>query len=196
MGKRSDFERIPRDLYRTPLKAVLPLIPYLHRDGARTFAEPCAGQNDLVRYLQFFGLHCLYRGDIATGQDVLKLTAADYNGADVGITNPPYKRPEDPDRTTRLLRDLIRHFLDLGVPTWLLIYSDWMINQNAAPFLPRCSDVVAIGRVQWTEGSESSGKDNAAWFRFEAHHRGNTTFHNDRGQCATFGEPELRVAAE
>ena len=29
MGKRSDFERIPRDFYPTPYKAVLPLLPHL-----------------------------------------------------------------------------------------------------------------------------------------------------------------------
>ena len=33
MGKRSDFERIPRDLYPTPAKAVQPLIPYLRAAG-------------------------------------------------------------------------------------------------------------------------------------------------------------------
>ena len=49
MGKRSDFERIPRDLYPTPAKAVQPLIPYLRAAGIRNFAEPCCGNGDLVR---------------------------------------------------------------------------------------------------------------------------------------------------
>ena len=39
MGKRSSFERIPRDFYPTPFAAVPPLIPHLR--GVRTFAEPC-----------------------------------------------------------------------------------------------------------------------------------------------------------
>jgi hypothetical protein len=39
MGKRSSFERIPRDFYPTPYAAVPPLIPHLR--GIRTFAEPC-----------------------------------------------------------------------------------------------------------------------------------------------------------
>jgi hypothetical protein len=43
MGKRSNFERIPRDLYPTPVKAVQPLIPYLRAAGIRSFAEPDRG---------------------------------------------------------------------------------------------------------------------------------------------------------
>ena len=69
MGKRSDFERIPRDLYPTPAKGVQPLIPYLRAAGIRSFAEPCCGNGDLVRHLEGYGLTCAYRGDIATGQD-------------------------------------------------------------------------------------------------------------------------------
>src|SRR6476646_5332892 len=111
MGKRSSFERREADFYPTPAKAVLPLVPFLR--GIRTFAEPCAGQGDLVRHLESFGKRCVYAGDLATGQDALALTAADCNDADCGITNPPYKYPDDPPRTTRLMRDLIRHFLDV-----------------------------------------------------------------------------------
>jgi hypothetical protein len=57
MGKRSSFERIPRDFYPTPLKAVLPLIPYLR--GVRTFAEPCCADGALVRHLEGFGASML-----------------------------------------------------------------------------------------------------------------------------------------
>ena len=66
MGKRSNFERIPRDFYPTPDAAVPPLIPYLR--GVRTFAEPCCGDGALVRHLESFGLRCVYPGDIATGR--------------------------------------------------------------------------------------------------------------------------------
>jgi hypothetical protein len=48
------FERIPRDFYPTPLAAVPPLIAHLR--GIRTFAEPCAGNDDLVRHLESFRL--------------------------------------------------------------------------------------------------------------------------------------------
>jgi hypothetical protein len=58
MGKRSGFERLPRDLYPTPAAAMLPLIPHLR--GVRTFAEPCAGDGDLVRHLESNGPRCVY----------------------------------------------------------------------------------------------------------------------------------------
>jgi hypothetical protein len=54
MGKRSNLPRHDRDFYPTPLKAVLPLVPHLR--GIRAFAEPCAGEGDLVRHLESFGL--------------------------------------------------------------------------------------------------------------------------------------------
>src|SRR6478672_4103475 len=100
MGKRSNFERIPSDFYPTPKKAVEPLIPFLR--GIRTFAEPCAGEGDLVRHLESFGLRCTYAGDIATGQDALALTTADLGSADAAITNTPYKEPE----RSRIIRHL------------------------------------------------------------------------------------------
>ena len=88
MGKRSNFERREADFYPTPRAAVVPLIPYLR--GIRTFAEPCAGDGDLVRHLEAFGLRCVYAGDIRSGQDALAL---DYYGAvDAIITNPPWSR--------------------------------------------------------------------------------------------------------
>jgi hypothetical protein len=59
--------------YPTPFEAVRPLIPHLR--GVRTFAEPCCGDGALVRHLESFRLRCVYRGDIATGQDALVRTA-------------------------------------------------------------------------------------------------------------------------
>jgi hypothetical protein len=47
MGKRSHFERVARDCYRTPLAAVPPLIPHLR--GIRMFAEPCCGRSARMR---------------------------------------------------------------------------------------------------------------------------------------------------
>jgi hypothetical protein len=57
MGKRSDFERISRDFYRTPTEAVLPLRPFF--GGGETFCEPCAGDGALVRALISIGLECV-----------------------------------------------------------------------------------------------------------------------------------------
>ena len=108
MGKRSNFERREADFYPTPRSAVLPLIPYLR--GIKTFAEPCAGEGDLVRHLESFGLACVYSGDISSGQDALGLDH--YGAADAIITNPPYTRD--------LMHRLIEHFQHIA-PTWLLL---------------------------------------------------------------------------
>jgi hypothetical protein len=177
MGKRSSFERREADFYPTPQKAVVPLIPYLRRDGIRTFAEPCCGEGDLVRHLESFGLHCVYAGDLRTGQDALAIKCYVGN-PDVGITNPPFKYPEDPKHSTRLLGDLIRHFLDLGVPFWLLIPHDWSANKGSASYLRCCTDIVPVGRVKWIPDSEhSGGYENSAWYRFDARHTSGPVFH-------------------
>jgi len=169
VGKRSSFERREGDFYATPLPAVLPLVPYLH--GIRTFAEPCCGDGALVRHLEGFGLRCAYQGDIRTGQDALELNH--YGAADAIITNPPYTR--------ELMHRLIEHFQDIA-PTWLLLDADWKQTRQAAPYLPHCSDVVAIGRVKWIEGSKHTGKDNACWYKFDSRHTAGPVFHwRDRG---------------
>jgi hypothetical protein len=164
MGKRSNFERREADFYPTPQAAVEPLIPYLR--GIRSFAEPCAGDGALVRHLEEFGLRCVYAGDIRSGQDALALDQ--YGAADAIITNPPYTR--------NLMHRLIAHFQRI-LPAWLLLDSDWASTRQAAPFLPCCSDIVAIGCVKWIEGSKHTGKDNHAWFRFDIRHKSGPTFH-------------------
>src|SRR5262245_21525418 len=112
MGKRSSFERVPRDFYPTPHAAVPPLVPFLR--GVRTFAEPCCGDRALVRHLEAHGLRCVDAGDIATGQDALALDH--YGAADAIITNPPYTRES--------MHRLIVHFQRIA-QTWLLIDYDW-----------------------------------------------------------------------
>jgi hypothetical protein len=190
MGKRSNFERRAADFYPTPMPAVVPLLPYLR--GVRSFAEPCAGDGALVRHLEEFGLNCVYVGDIRTGQDALALDH--YGAVDAIITNPPYTRD--------VMHRLIDHFQRIA-PTWLLLDSDWASTRQAAPFLPCCSDIVTIGRVRWIEGSKHTGKDNYAWFKFDAQHISGPVFHwRDRvdaipsrrtGECEQCGKRyELR----
>jgi hypothetical protein len=180
MGKRSNFERREADFYPTPRAAVVPLIPYLR--GIRTFAEPCAGDGDLVRHLESFGLRCVWQSDIRTGQDALALDH--YGGADGIVTNPPYTR--------ELMHRLVMHFQRIA-PTWLLLESDWAQTKQAASFMPVCSDIVAIGRVKWIEGSKHTGKDNYAWYRFDAGHTSGPVFHwRDHGDTI----PALRRACE
>jgi len=170
MGKRSSFERIPRDFYPTPLKAVLPLIPHLH--GVRTFAEPCCGDGALVRHLESFGLRCAYAGDIATGRDALSLTVADISGAAVVITNPPFSRESQP-----LLRRMIVHFRSIAPTVWLLLPADFASNQWFAPFLSSCSDIVVFGRVRWFEDTKGNSTENFAWYKFDSHHSAGPILH-------------------
>ena len=134
---------------------MVPLIPHLR--GIRTFAEPCAGDGALVRHLEAISLRCVYSGDIRSGQDALAINS--YGKADVIITNPPYTRD--------LMHRLIAHFQRIA-PTWLLLESDWAQTKQASPFMAACTDIVAIGRVKWIEGSKHTGKDNYAWYRFDA----------------------------
>jgi hypothetical protein len=180
MGKRSNFERRDADYYSTPQKAVLPLIPFLRHDGVRTFAEPCCGDDALVRHLQSFGLRCVYAGDICTGQDALAINC--YGTADAILTNPPHTRA--------LLHRMIEHFQRIA-PTWLLIDSDWANTQQAAPFIPSCSDIVPIGRVRWMAGTKWDGKENYAWYQFDAQHRDGPIFH---GRGASPGNNETTAA--
>jgi hypothetical protein len=181
MGKRSNFKRRKADFYPTPRAAVIPLIPHLR--GIRTFAEPCCGDGDLIRHLESFGLRCVHQGDIRTGQDALAIKRYAGN-PDVVITNPPFKYPEDHKHSTRLLHDLLRHFLKLGVPFWLLIPHDWSANKGSALYLPHCSDIVAVGRVKWIPESEhSGGYENSCWYRFDASHISGPVFHGrDQGE--------------
>jgi hypothetical protein len=183
MSKRKDgdFERIDKDHYPTPLKPVRYLIRYLQRDDINEFVEPCCGPKEcLIQHLESFGLSCVYRGDIIFGQDALQLTKAMCRGAPI-ISNLPFKYPHDKPRTTRLLRDLIRHFLDIDVPSWLLMPHDFSTNEYAPPFLKHCSEIVVAGRVKWIADSEHDGGfDNSCWYRFDVNYDGKPVFHNDR----------------
>lgn len=155
MGKRSDFVRRPQDAYYTPYAAVLPLLPHL--DPITRFDEPCCGRMDLVRHLRVHGHVCCEATDIsdAWNHDALSITAC---AGDMFITNPPWTR--------EILHPLIEHLSDLA-PTWLLFDADWMHTKEAVPYITRCTDIVSVGRIKWIEGSPSTGKDNACWYRFE-----------------------------
>lgn len=180
MGRRSDFPRRPHDAYQTTdPKAVAALLPYLHCDAIRTFAEPCCGEGHLTRALQDLGLYCVLASDIKDGTDALSLP--NFNGADSVITNPPWTR--------ELLHPLIVHFMQHAPVVWLLFDSDWAYNVQAAPFLEYCTDIVAVGRLKWFNGT--AGKDNASWYRFDKNHRGGPKFHGRNRMDQTVKPAEL-----
>lgn len=183
MGKRSDFPKIERNFYQTwNPKAVQPLLPHL-KPHTR-YAEPCAGQLALVTQLDRAG-HTLYWGSDIEGvtcstevfgvpvtrtvlaADALTLTTP-LQLADCIITNPPWERV--------ILHKMIEHFVANSKYAWLLLDADWAHTQQSAPYMPYCSDIVAVGRVKWIPGTKMVGKDNCCWYRFSKE-REYTVFH-------------------
>ena len=162
MGKRSSFERIPKDLYRTiDARALPPLLPHL-REGA-TFYEPCAGYGDLLDQLVVSGYCCAGASDIEPMRAdmgracALNLTSEQVGAADYIITNPPWTRS--------LLHPMIEHFRQLR-ETWLLFDAGWAHTQMAAPFLPYCHSIVVVPRLKWIPGTKQTAKDDVAWYGF------------------------------
>jgi hypothetical protein len=64
MGKRSNFERVPRDFYPTPIEAMYPLVKFLAPDVK--YIEPCAGDGALINHMSNLlpGSKCVWSGDV------------------------------------------------------------------------------------------------------------------------------------
>lgn len=158
MGKRSDFDRIPRDFYPTPRSAVTPLLPHL--PPATRFCEPCAGDGTLIDHLTAHGHHCAAAWDTAPQRadiDTQDARTRLIGNIDCHITNPPWDR--------KLLHPIITN-LTLSAPSWLLFDADWPHTSQAIPFLPLLRKIVSVGRVKWITDSPHTGKDNCAWYLF------------------------------
>lgn len=173
MSKRSNFERVAHDKYRTPPPPIRLLLPYLPR--ATHFAEPCAGDGALIRTLEHHGHVCVWAGDIKPERKGIERVNALTLGrtwrrrvqAGMFITNPPWTRGT--------MHALIEHLPKL-LPTWLLFDADWMHTGQAEPYLDRCSHIVSVGRVKWMAGTKKVGFDNSAWYFFPVHHQGGPRF--------------------
>jgi hypothetical protein len=163
MGKRSNFERNPRDYYKTwDKRAVSALLPHL-APGTR-FIEPCAGDGTLANQLMAAGHLCEGTYDIEPQHPTVQRGDAlvdrlPKSESSIFITNPPWDR--------KILHPLITHLSDQA-PTVLLFDADWIHTKQAIPFLPRLRKVISVGRLRWIEGSTMDGKDNCAWFCFGA----------------------------
>lgn len=163
MGKRSDFERVEKDFYRTiDDRAVLSLIP--HIQNIKTFSEPCVGQKDLKNSLEKFDKQCLLENDIQTGINALEIN--EFLG-DAIITNPPWTRS--------ILHEMIKHFSD-HLPTWLLFDSDWPHTKQSSELMKRCEKIISVGRLIWIPDTKVSGKDNCSWYLFNNKTNNNTIF--------------------
>ena len=177
MGKRSDFERVDKDFYRTiDPRAVAALAPHLEPNT--WFAEPCFGEGDLAMGLLALNHYPHFTSDISTGRDALTLTDEDLENCDYVITNPPWSRP--------VLHRLINHLSALR-PTWLLFDADWMhttqeivankYNVKTVPeLMTRCVKIVSVGRLIWIPGTKMQSKDSVCWYLFDACHVGGTEF--------------------
>ena len=173
MGKRSEFEKKPRDAYFTidPV-AVERLAPYLPEKPFKRFVEPCAGGADLVKALMEQHMVCQAAYDIepqsphVIQRNCLTLTESDLYGVDMFITNPPF--------TWKVLQPIMDHLINLR-PTWLLLPADYMHNVRMGPYMKKCGKVVSIGRMYWEE-NKKKGVDNYAWFLFNKDFEGKTEF--------------------
>lgn len=173
MGKRSNFERIDRDYYPTPEKAVLPLIDHLPKSF--TYWEPCAGDGRLISHITKHrpASDCLLATDLdPKGEGISQDNALDVFPEvmyfDYIITNPPWSRD--------VLHPMIKHFCGIA-PTWLLFDADWVHTRQAVPYLSYLRKIVAVGRVKWIEGSKQTGKDNCAWHLFDYYGGGRPVFY-------------------
>lgn len=185
MGKRSDFERVPRDFYPTPLAAVLPLAPHLP-DGDFYYWEPCAGDGALDNHivsiaaglghtwLPFESSDIEPRNEFVHQADALEVSLPNAEISHI-ITNPPWDR--------KVLHPMIERF-SASRPTWLLFDADWMHTKQSAPFMPYLRKVVSVGRVKWIPDSKMTGKDNCAWHLFDQTgvYTGETVFHGRTAQ--------------
>lgn len=173
MGKRSSFEKLPKDQYMTiDPRAVEALLPFLSK-GTK-FVEPCVGKYDLADALENAGHRCVNASDVEavlrpgdTLRDARGIDEEYCAGADQIITNPPWERS--------VLHEMIVKFLVLR-PTWLLFDADWMHTKQSSEYMDYCSDIVSVGRLIWIPGTKVQGKDNCAWYRFDKNTK-RTIFH-------------------
>lgn len=186
MSKRSDFEKNPRDYYRTfDRRAGDALAPFIQ--DVKYFAEPFCGAGDLTHQLQEnHGKICMWKSDLEPQPDLsygVNCKVMDFRDVwheqiqfcEVMITNPPFTR--------EVFHDAIEHFTGiLNIDCWWLMSSDWLFNKGSAKMIDKyVTDVVAIGRMKWIPNSKMSGKDNMIWLKTSIEKDGPTRFHNNRG---------------
>jgi len=176
MGKREETKKpkSPRDFYATiDPDAVKPLLPFVR---GMTYAEPCAGDGDLVDLLGWG--NCFWMSDIEPNEDLQITYDASvipldtFSGVDCIITNPPFSKA--------ILLPIMDHLMQSGIPLWLLLPADIMHNKYMSPYMLKCKTVVSIGRLCWfpneVTGKLVKGVDNYCWFEY-VNYETPTTFH-------------------
>ena len=174
MGKRSEFERIPKDKYYTWDARAYPVLFAHLGDDVKTFAEPCAGGGNMIMFLEDHGLRCVHASDIEPDepdglvayegpeirtQSYETIDSMDFAVADVIITNPPWGR--------KTLHPFLEWCRDMGKPAWLLLDSNWAFTKQAQPYLVYCDLIVPTPRLKWIPDSDHAAKDDTSWYRFQ-----------------------------
>lgn len=168
MGRYSNYNlNVPKDFWATlDPDGVKRLEPFIQ---GKTFAEPCAGNGDLVQQLEDVGAKCLWESDIREDtycltKDALDITKDDLKGVQVIITNPPF--------SWNMLQPLLDHLPTLK-PTWMLLPASFMHNVRTSPYMKRCDKVVSIGRMFWVIEDRGDpnmkgkkGKEDFCWYLF------------------------------
>ena len=163
MGKRSNFEKLPRDYYPTPEEAFKPIANEF-LEGL-IYCEPCAGDGRLIAHIERWvpDSLCALAMDIEPQAphiltaDSTVISPEDLNYCECIITNPPY--------TWKVLSAMMDRWIPL-INTVLLLPADYMHNKRFGKYMDHCKKIVSIGRVKWIEDSAASGKDNYCWYFF------------------------------
>lgn len=173
MGRLNpNFDRSPADFYRTPARAIPPLMQRLL--SSVRYVEPAAGDGTLIDLLSGYGNVCEAafdveprRGDIRQ-RNALDLTRGDIGTATMFIGNLPWSWP--------LFPNLIRHLTSL-LPLWTLAPARFAHAARSAALMDMCSDIVALPRLKWFPDSKTQGTQDSVWLHFDAAHRGGPHFH-------------------
>lgn len=176
MGKRSEFEKKPRDYYATIDPGVL--VPeFVKEVRGKKYAEVCCGAGDLISLLKQCDATATVACDIEPQReygfacftkDATTLEAHHLLNTECIITNPPY--------TWDVFNSLLLHLKCIYQrPIWLLLPADWMHNKRMAPHMRDCSQVISVGRLYW-EDNKVRGKDNYCWYKFIRGWNHQTTF--------------------
>lgn len=169
MSKRTPgLPQRPRGYWPTPREAVVPLIPYLPR--VANYVEPCAGDGALIRHLADIwpGGVCVAASDIEPmGHGIEQADAKTLTyRPEMFITNPPW--PKGGKRGDPAI-SIISYLMQIA-PVWVLLPWDFGANEYFGRVSAACCEIVPVGRVSWM-GNGTPGKDNAAWYRFDACNR-------------------------
>ena len=140
--------------YPTPFAAVEPLIKHL--PNKFTFSEPCAGDGNLCRHLEYYGGVCMWASDISPlGEGIIENDFTEVGEDQVLesqfiITTPPWVRT--------ILHPIIEHFAPLR-PTWLLFDADWVHTKESMPYIKYLHKIVS---------TDGPGRLPCAWHLFDA----------------------------